>query len=424
LIRIASLFNPKAKAWINGRKDIFSRLEQQIKNNDKLIWMHCSSAGEFEQGKPVLEQIKTSYPGYRILVSFFSPSGYSVAKNYPFADIITYLPLDTRSNAEKFIKLVRPELVIFVKYEFWYHHLSALAFRHIPVILISAVFRKDQVFFRSYGKFYRQVLFMFRRIFVQDKKSLELLQQFQAEHCTLAGDTRFDRVSRISDDFKPIPAIEHFINGEKLLMAGSTWPEDEKFLSRSLSSSPTGKIIIAPHEIDEDHLQQVKKYFPGAVRFSMLQSCFEEETEKGIWSHINREEKAALQEKFKKEKVLIIDNVGMLSRLYKYADITYVGGGFSKDGIHNILEPAVFGKPILFGPNYKKYREASELIENKAAFSFDNDAALRDKISELLSNNEYLEITGARAKDYIESNKGATGKILDYIQENRLLTIW
>jgi len=393
-VHIAALWNKKAKEWISGRENLFVSLEQKINAADKIIWMHCSSAGEFEQGKPVIEKLKSIYPQHKILVSFFSPSGYNVAKSYKHADVITYLPLDKRQNAKRFIEVVHPDLVIFVKYEFWYHHLSAAAFKHIPLLLISAVFRKDQTFFKWYGGFYKQMLFLFRHIFVQDESSLQLLKQHDINHCSIGGDTRFDRVKEIAEKFTDIPLINDFAGGEKLIVAGSTWPDDEQLLSHHGSA----KLIIAPHEINEPHLAQIEKMFSNSIRYSQWQ---------------NREGN---------EKVLIIDNVGMLSRLYKYATVTYIGGGFTKDGIHNILEAAVYGKPVIFGPNYKKYREAKELIATGGAFSVANADQLKIKLDDLLNDIARLQKASAEAQNYVLQNTGATEKIIQFIQENRLLT--
>ena len=403
-IRLAALGNRKAAAWIEGRRDVFQQLQEKIGQTEKTIWMHCSSAGEFEQGKPVLEALKKAYPQKKIVVSFFSPSGYGVAKNYPFADVITYLPLDTTQNAERFFKLVHPELVIFVKYEFWYHHLSVAAFHHVPVLLISAVFRPEQAFFKGYGKFYRQILFLFRHIFVQDEASRQLLQANEINHCSIGGDTRFDRVATIAAGFSEIPLIADFINGKPAIVAGSTWPGDEEALVQYQKQNKDLKLIIAPHEINPRHIAQLQTVFSGAVLYSSLKNVQDQ------------------QSLLKDAQVLIVDSVGLLSRLYRYATVTYVGGGFTKDGIHNILEAAVWGKPVLFGPNYKKYREAKEMIMAGAAFSFGTAGELKRLADDLLTNENHLQETGLKAKNYIAANTGATGKILQTIQEKRLLT--
>lgn len=393
-ISLASLWNKKAKTWIRGRKGLFAELEKKISPSDKIIWMHCSSAGEFEQGKPILEQLRKDYASHKILVSFFSPSGYTVATNYKNADIITYLPLDTRQNAKRFIEIVKPELAIFVKYEFWYHHLSAAAFRHIPLLLVSAVFRKEQIFFKWYGKFYKQLLFFFRHIFVQDEVSLKLLQDASVQHCSISGDTRFDRVKEIKENFTEVAFIKDFIGTDNVIVAGSTWGDDEQLLSQYKA-----KFIIAPHEINEPHLAQIEKQFDKPLRYSQRQQANGN------------------------ERTLIIDNVGMLSKLYQYATVAYVGGGFTKDGIHNILEAAVYGKPVLFGLNYKKYREAKELIKAGGGFSLTNASELKEKLAALLNDAVQLQSAGAHAENYVQKNIGATQKVLQFIQEKRLLTM-
>ncbi len=400
-IRLASLRNKKAAKWIEGRKAIFEELKTQLSKEGRVIWIHCSSAGEFEQGKPVIEGLKQTYPRHKILVSFFSPSGFSVAADYAFADHITYLPLDTRKNAEIFIKLVHPELVIFVKYEFWYHHLSAAAFRHIPILLISATFRKNQVFFKGYGKFFRQLLFLFRHIFVQDKASLELLQTNGVTHASICGDTRFDRVKKIADHTIEIDFVRPFIGNKKTIIAGSTWQGDEELLADFLKLNEDIKLILAPHEISKAHLDALRGAFENSIFYSSINS-----------------DTTILE----KTQVLIIDSVGLLSRLYQYATLTYIGGGFTKDGIHNTLEAAVWGKPVIFGPNYKKYREAMELIEAGGGFSITNAGELKKLADDLLSNEQNLQAASLKAKNYVMENTGATQKILQEIQAKRLLT--
>jgi 3-deoxy-D-manno-octulosonic-acid transferase len=402
----AAAWNKKAKAWRDGRKDVFMHLEKNIAPTDRVIWVHCSSAGEFEQGKPVIEALKTTYPGKKILVSFFSPSGYEVAKNYPFADVITYLPLDTRKNAERFFKLVHPELVIFVKYEFWYHHLSVTAFHHVPILLISATFRKEQVFFRWYGSFFRQMLHLFRHLFVQDEASVALLQAAGVTHASISGDTRFDRVATIAEKKTEIPAIAAFLANKPAIVAGSTWEDDDALLAAYAASQPQAKLIIAPHEITVAHLDTLQRLFPKLLLYSTVQ--------KGEVSTADLEG----------TQVLVIDSVGLLSRLYAYATLTYVGGGFTKDGIHNILEAAVWGKPVIFGPNYRKYREATELIQAGGGRSVATAEAFKKLADDLLTNESHLQTFCANARSYIEKNTGATKSIMDMIQEKRLLTNW
>jgi 3-deoxy-D-manno-octulosonic-acid transferase len=423
LIRIASLWNKKAELWLEGRKDLFGRLKKKISPDDRIIWVHCSSAGEFEQGKPIIEKLKLEYPSHRVLVSFFSPSGYEIAGKYPLADVITYLPADTKGNAKRFLEIVKPELVIFVKYEFWFHHLSEAAYRHIPVLLASAVFREDQMFFRSYGRFYRQILFLFRHIFAQDSYSLSLLNKYGITHASIGGDTRFDRVNFLAGQPIDLPVISHFVNGEKTIVAGSTWPQDENLIADAFGKLKAYKLILAPHEISPGHIDTLQNSFPGSIKYSQVKEIFEEEkTFKGIWSHINKEEKEALIQKLRAAQVLIIDNVGMLSRLYFFSTFCYIGGGFSKDGIHNVLEPAAFGKPVLFGPNFNKYREAKELIERGAAHSVGTADEFKEIVNRLDPGKEPGSVAGEKAKEYVLENGGASQKLVDFIQENRLLT--
>jgi 3-deoxy-D-manno-octulosonic-acid transferase len=389
--------------------------------------MHCSSAGEFEQGKPIVEALKAEYPHYKILVSFFSPSGYAVAQHYVYADYVTYLPLDTRKNAERFLKTVRPELAIFVKYEFWYHHLHAGAFRHLPLLLVSAVFRKDQIFFKGHGRFFRQMLMFFRHIFVQDEASLQLLKTAGITASSVSGDTRFDRVKEVRSGFREVEFIRDFVADKKVIVAGSTWEADESLLAQYTSKHAEVKLIIAPHEISATHLARLQSLFGDVYLYSLTtqqHSIFPLPNSTGSGGvEINKDDTADLHQSFlQKAQVLIIDSVGLLSRLYNYADVTYVGGGFSKDGIHNILEAAVWGKPVIFGPNYKKYREAAELIAADCGFSTANANDLNSLLDRLFSDQQYLRITGAKAEKYVEENTGATEKLLQAIQEKRLLT--
>ncbi len=399
-IRVASFWNAKAKAWVDGRKGVFSTLQKQINPDEKIIWLHCASAGELEQGKPVLESLKKSYPLHKILVSFFSPSGYSAGKKYGVADYICFLPLDTDKNASRFLNIINPELVIFVKYDFWFFHLQAIHRQKIPLILIDSIFRKKQVFFRGYGNLHRKMLHFFTKIFVQDRSSLELLHSLQIQHCNLAGDTRFDRVMSISESFTDVLHIEKFIDGKPVLVAGSTWQEDEELIS-GLTQFEDGnfKLIIAPHEIHSAHIKNIIKLFPSAVTYSSLDP-----------------------EQAKNSDILIINNMGMLSRLYRYATISYIGGGFNKSGIHNTLEAAVWGKPVVFGPNYSKFKEAKELITFKAAFSVRSTDELKAVINNLIEDKEVMNKSGTRAREYVKQNGGATELMIKYIQENRLLT--
>ena len=398
-IRIASLWNNKAKLWLNGRKNIFDRLRTELRAQDsKIIWFHCSSLGEFEQGRPVIEKIKSQNPNLKFLLTFFSPSGYEIRKGYKGVDWVFYLPLDSKKSAKTFFDIVNPTVAVFVKYDYWYYYLSECKKRKIPLLLVSGIFRKEQPFFKWYGGFHRKMLSCFTHFFVQDKESLELLASINIKNVTVAGDTRFDRVSEIAENFTPIEAIEKFCDSSHLLVAGSTWPDDEKLIKDATANFPDLKIIIAPHEIHKEHIDQLKLIFPDAVLYSQLAA---------------RSSQPATY--------LIIDNIGMLSKLYHYASIAYIGGGFNK-GIHNTLEAAVYGKPVLFGPNYKKFKEAIGLIETGGGISISSGTELSVILQKIIYNKTELELSGKNSFDFVEQNKGATEKILHYIEANRLLT--
>jgi len=397
---VASLFNPKARLWIRGRKDIFKRLATSIAGQQPVIWIHVSSLGEFEQGRPVLEHLKAAYPTHRLLLTFFSPSGYEVRKNYTGADWVFYLPLDGPLHARRFLDIVQPSLVVFVKYDFWYHYLHNAKKRVIPVLLVSAIFRPGQPFFKWYGGLHRRMLHSFRHIFVQDHASQQLLQEKAGyTSVSIGGDTRFDRVAEIAGRFEPILVVEHFSKNATVLVAGSTWPADEAVIAKALQQISSLKLVIAPHTIDAGHLEQVRTTFPDAVFFSAIQQ---------------QPEQAAAA------RVLVIDNIGMLSRLYRYALITYVGGGFTT-GIHNILEAVVYSKPVLFGPVFQKFKEARDLIEKKSAFSITTGDELQQKIEWLLTHPDSLEESSKVAGEYVAAGTGATQRVLDYIREERLL---
>ncbi|HVT86848.1 MAG TPA: glycosyltransferase N-terminal domain-containing protein [Chitinophagaceae bacterium] len=400
--KVSSLFNLKAAKWQKGRKNIFEHLQQAIPENEKIIWMHCSSLGEFEQGRPVIEQLKILYTDYKILLTFFSPSGYEVKKDYDGADWVFYLPIDGPKNAKRFLEITHPGLVIFVKYEFWYYYLKKIKYRNIPLLLISALFLKDMAFFKWYGSLQRKMLSRFDHLFVQNESSKKLIDGIGlASICSVSGDTRFDRVIEIAEKFEPIPFIEKFIGSDKCIVAGSTWKEDEGVLSQLDISENKIKLIIAPHEITESHLDDIKKLFPLSIRLSEL---------------VTSNPQPATG------NTLIIDSIGLLSRLYKYATITYVGGALKPIGVHNVLEAAVYGKPVLFGPYYNKYIEAAELVQCGGGLSFSDTASLQEKIDMLLKNeNEYIKTCKVSEK-YVISKKGATQKIIQFIQEKRLLT--
>ncbi|WP_295119183.1 glycosyltransferase N-terminal domain-containing protein [uncultured Chitinophaga sp.] len=399
----ALMGNKKAKKWIDGRRNVWASLGGAMEGAGKVVWVHAASLGEFEQGRPVMEAIRLQYPDYKLLLTFFSPSGYEVRKDYKGADYVCYLPLDTHTNARRFVKTVNPALSIFIKYEFWYHYLEALRHYQAPVLLISGIFRPGQVFFKSYGGMFRKLLRQMEHIFLQNRDSVALLQNIGVQHVTLAGDTRFDRVWELQKHPLELPLIAQFCRDQRVLVAGSTWDDDEAVLEEWWQAVPEGHhrlLIIAPHEISDSHIARLKERFPGSVSYSALAA--------------GNEAQAA--------KVLIIDNVGMLSALYRYADITFVGGGFGKDGIHNLLEPAAYSKPVIIGPVYHKFHEAIMLVELGGAMVITNAQTLQTTVA-MLENAEKYGQKASIAGRFIEDNQGATERIMHYIQEKRFLTI-
>lgn len=397
-INLVAPFNAKARKWVRGRKAWHQNLESALGGRGVDIWMHCASLGEFEQGRPVLEALKRDFPDQTILVTFFSPSGYEVRKSYTQAKYVCYLPLDTVKNARRFISLVHPRLVIFIKYEFWFHLLTELHRRNVPVLLVSAIFRPGQIFFRKYGTSFLKLLTYYRQVFVQDARSRDLLQAHGIQSVRVTGDTRFDRVLQVSTETREPHGISDFLAGKEALVAGSTWPGDEQVLLGGVTLMP--KWIIAPHEVNEGRLRQLERLFENrTVRYSDF--LRERET--------NRE-----------KQVLLIDNVGMLSSLYRYGVAAYLGGGFDH-GIHNVLEAAVYDLPVLFGPKYQKFREARELVQRACAFCVQNEQELRDTITRLREES-FRKERGKAAGNYVRQQAGATKRILDFIQENRLLT--
>lgn len=394
VFRVASLFNAKASQFVNGRKRILSRVVADLQNNQsKRIWVHCASLGEFEQGRPVMEAIRKEFPDIKIVLTFFSPSGYELRKNYAGADFIYYLPWDTAANATRFIDLVHPMMAIFVKYEFWFNYSRILAQRKIPLISVSSIFREDQLFFQGYAGFYRDILKSFSHFFVQNDQSVKLLRSIGIEQITRAGDTRFDRVYQVVAQKQEIEIASRFKNNQKLLVAGSCWPEDFDVLVPFINEGRL-KFIIAPHEINE----------PALVDF-----------EKSLQVKSIRYSKAA-GERLDECMVLIIDNIGMLSQLYRYGEFAYVGGAFGK-GLHNILEAACYGLPILFGNrNYQKFLEATDLINRGGAFDIDSYSELKTKY-EMLNVPENFQLACEVTRQYVEDNLGATEKIMAYCRK-------
>ncbi len=403
---MASVVNRKAEAWIRGRKGIFRTIREADIRGEQRVWMHCASLGEFEQGRPVIEALKKKYPRMTVIISFFSPSGYEVQKHYAGADHIFYLPMDSPVHAKKFIDLLQPSLVLWIKYDYWYYYLRELRIREIPVLLVSPLFRSDQPFFKWYGNIHRLMLDSFRAFFVQNEESGKLLETLGITRSVfVSGDTRFDRVIDIAGSFEHLPLIEGFCGVHPVIVAGSTWEEDEEELDHYANTHPEIRFIIAPHEIEEDHLKDIEALYHNSIRYSELDK----------WQ-------SAVNRKLPVANVLIIDNIGMLARLYYYATICYVGGGFGDDGVHNTLEAAVYGKPVITGPVIEKYFEAMELAEAGGVIIIDNALEAESVFNRLFSNPEEYAFHGQAAKDYVYSKKGATEKVVRYIQENRLLT--
>ena len=392
-----------------GRKNIFEILGAQLADSGaKLIWFHCASLGEFEQARPLIELIRNQFPGNKILLTFFSPSGYEIRKNYPIADYISYIPMDGLLNAQKFLGIVQPSLVIWVKYEYWHYYLAEIKKRNIPLLLVSGIFREGQPFFSWYGGLHRKMLSCFTWLFVQNDASKRLLGTIGlTENVTVSGDTRFDRVIEIASQFQQISTIDKFVNNKTVIVAGSTWQEDEEELDHFANFHPGIKFIIAPHEIDEEHLKDIEKLYHRSVRYSV----FEKNTTDEGWLPESN-----------KANVLLIDNIGMLASLYQYATIAYLGGGFGDDGVHNVLEAAVYGKPVIFGPVYEKYAEATGLVDCGAAFPVENTLELEKTLDNLLKNDSAYREACSAAREYVYANRGATEKITSFIQEKRLLT--
>lgn len=398
-IRLAALFSPKAKLFVQGRENWIPELQNSILESEEYVWMHCASLGEFEQGRPLIEKIKTEYPGIKIILTFFSPSGYEVRKDYKGADVVMYLPLDTRFNAEFFISIVKPKATFFIKYEFWHYYIDVLHRLDIPLFLVSGIFRKNQIHFKFYGNFFQKSLRKFAHHFVQDQNSKDLLTEIGINEVGVSGDTRFDRVLETLSENKQYVEVENFINGNKCIVYGSSWPEDEVVYLSSLNRDDGVKHIIAPHEINETKLNLLEnKIAKSIIRFSSI----DKETNVSEYD------------------VLIIDSIGMLAYIYQYADIAYVGGAFGK-GLHNILEAATFGKPIIFGPNYMKFKEAKDLIVLKGAFMV-VDKKQYDNVFYALLNEEAERIdAGEACRKYTVNNQGATKEVMKYLKENSVL---
>lgn len=402
-IFLAGLFNAKARRWQAGRKNLFAELEKTFSGkNEKTVWFHCASLGEFEQGRPLMDAFRKREPGTRILLTFFSPSGYEIRKNYAGADYIFYLPLDTPGNARRFIAQVKPSAAFFVKYEFWYNFLAEMRANKIPHYLVSGIFRPTQPFFKSYGGWFRKALRGYTHIFTQEESSLQLLHTAGIENASVSGDTRYDRVIEIAAGAKEIPVAAAFKNGQPLFIAGSTWPADEDILvpfirSQREKKGPMQKFILVPHEIGEAHIGRLVRLLSDngirdVIRFSQTEAAAAGDS-----------------------SVLIIDNIGMLSSLYRYAEAGYIGGGFGA-GIHNTLEAAVYGMPLFFGPNYEKFHEAKGLIACGAAFSIRSAEEFERRFLAAAADSSTREALAAKARQFVKANGGATEKILSLLR--------
>lgn len=388
--RVVSPFNDKAKKFVDGRKDVFETLETKIDPQLKYLWVHAASLGEFEQGRPIIEKLKTSKPDLKIILTFFSPSGYEVRKNYDGADVVCYLPMDTWTNAKRFISIVHPSYAVFIKYEFWMNYLTRLKKEGVPTYIVSAIFRDSQVFFKWYGGWYRRLLDKFTFLFVQNQKSLDLLKSIGINNASIVGDTRFDRVADIAAKSKSLPIVEAFVQNYPVFIAGSSWPNDEDILIPYMNRHKELKFIIAPHEIHEEHLNRI---------IGQLQRPYVRYTK------TNEQESSGAE-------VLIVDCFGLLSSVYRYGKVAYIGGGFGV-GIHNILEASVYGIPVMFGPNYQRFQEAVDMVKRGGAYSITNAEEFATKMDDFFSNDSKLyEQTAKIASDYSKENKGATDKVL------------
>lgn len=394
LLKFISIFSPKMKLFVDGRKEVFTILEQKITPQDQTIWFHAASLGEYEQGLPVIEKIKDKYPNHKIVVTFFSPSGYEVRKNNTVADATVYLPLDTPKNAKKFLKIVHPELVFFIKYEFWINYLHQLQNQKIPTYLISGIFREKQLFFKWYGGFYRKALDTFTHFFVQNKNSKNLITQLGKTNVTVSGDTRFDRVVTILEKDNTLDFIAQFKNNKTTIVIGSSWPKDEALLVEYINTCTEDvKFIIAPHNINTEQIQQLK----SSITKKTILFSDKENTDLSQY------------------EVFIIDTIGILTKIYSYGDIAYVGGGFGNPGVHNLLEPATFGIPIVIGPNYSHFDEAIKLVNLNGCISIVNYIELNQAFSDLIQNKDIRIKKGEICNTFVQKNKGATDTILAQI---------
>ncbi len=402
LLKVVALFSPKIKLFVEGRKEVFPILNSKIAATDKTIWFHAASLGEYEQGLPVIEQIKQKYPSHKIVVSFFSPSGYEVRKKNTVADATVYLPLDTVSNAKRFIQAVHPEMVFFIKYEYWPNYLNELQKQHIKTYLISGIFREKQAFFKWYGGFYRNALKSFDYFFVQNDSSKKLIQSIGFNNVKVSGDTRFDRVVTILERDTTLDFIENFKNQQTTIVIGSSWPKDETLLVHFINQAPENiKFIIAPHNIKSEQIQELKQ---SIQKKTLLYSSFQKEPLQEVQSY----------------NVFLIDTIGILTKIYSYADIVYVGGGFGHPGVHNLLEPATFGVPIVLGPNYSHFAEATALVKMEGCISISNQQELNEAFDNLIFNEDIRHEKGHICSTFVQMNKGATAIILKHLENDSL----
>ncbi len=395
-IKLIALFSSKIKLGVVGRKKTFKRLNDAIDSKDSCIWFHCASLGEYEQGLPVFEKIKKIYSEHKIVLSFFSPSGYEIRKTSPVADVVVYMPLDTKKNTKEFLNIINPDLIVFVKYDIWPNYLKEIKSRNIKAILISALFRKNQIYFKSYGKWMQKYLSAFDHFFVQNESSKQLLNSIGFNNVTVSGDTRYDRVSNQLNLDNNLSFIKDFKGDKICFVAGSTWPEGEKYICNYINSNQSLdlKYIIAPHDIRPNRIKEIKnKLNVPSILFSEKDG-----------------------QELNKYNVLIIDSIGILSKVYSYADIAYVGGAIGTTGLHNILEPAVFGTPIIIGKNHTKFPEAKLMIDYGGVFSISSEEEFESLLNRIANNKEFRTTSGALNISFIKKNKGAVVQIVDYIR--------
>ncbi|AEK22185.1 KDO transferase [Capnocytophaga canimorsus Cc5] len=398
ILKIIALFNKKIKLFVQGRKNVFPYLKENIQKGERYVWVHTASLGEFEQGLPVIKALKNK--GKKILVTFFSPSGYEVRKNSPDADMVVYLPLDTPKNARKFLEIVQPEIAVFVKYEFWYHYLNQLKNRGIKTYLLSGIFRENQIFFKPYGVMMRDALRCFNHFFVQNETSKKLLQSIGFENATVSGDTRFDRVSEIVKRDNVLDFMEAFKGDSLCVVFGSSWESDEEIYLKAInySNSQNVKFVIAPHDIKPEKIESFRR------KIALKTVFFSQKEGKNLSEY----------------DVLILDTIGILTKVYSYADIAYVGGGMGNSGLHNVLEPAVFGIPVMIGKNYDKFAEAKALVERGGVISVSTEKELQQKLHLLIQNPNKRAEMGGINKDFIQKSSGATEKFLNFVLSNRM----